>query len=68
MDDYEHDHTPNAATEAALWESVARQGMRVVRVLLAEAVADRERSDECIAAVAAAEEFLGCVTVEQVFA
>jgi hypothetical protein len=68
MTDCDYDHTPNAVTESALWESVARQGMRVVRALLAEAVADRERSDACIAAVAAAEDFLGAVTVEEIFA
>lgn len=58
-DQCEHDHTPNARTEATLWESETRWGRRVVADLLAHAVYDRERTDECIAAVAAAEEFLG---------
>jgi hypothetical protein len=57
-DECEHDRTPTALTAATLWESEVKWARRVVRALLDHAVQGYERSDECIAAVADAEEFI----------
>lgn len=51
-------HTPNARTEASLWEGEANQGRRIIRALLDHAVYDQERNDECIEAVRMAKEHL----------
>lgn len=56
MNDCIRHHTPNEDTVEALREVLART---IIRDLLAHAVYDREKSDECAAAVEAAEAFLG---------
>jgi hypothetical protein len=56
-----HDHTPNAETQLAMYESRMKEAKRVIVNLLRHSVYDETRNDECSDAVDAARAFLSGV-------